>query len=140
MFETDDGQKLHSVVMIDEERDNLHYFRKVFHHLPDIKFFTMSEPNLGIITALQYQADVIVTEIYYPGHGYFDGELLIEELRRARPEAKIIIYSVHGNEDIVCRYTTVFGVDAYLKKIESNLEEVVRKVFDLLGRDYPFSA
>ncbi len=138
MFETEDGQILPSIVMIDQEADSLYFFRQVFHNFPDIKFFTMSDPDVGVATALQYQADVIITEIYYPRYDSNEGEVLIEKLRNACPEAKIIIYSTHNEEEIIYKYTTVFGVDAYLKKVESSMEDVLRTVFDLLGKAYPF--
>ena len=137
MFKTQDGQILPSVVMIDQEPDTLYFFRKVFHNLPDIKFFTMNEPNFGVVTAAQYQADVIITEIYYPRYELNEGELLIEQLKAVCPDAKIIVYSTHYEEGIIYKYTTVFGVEAYLKKVETSVEDLVRKVYELLGLPCP---
>lgn len=137
MFEASDGQVFPSVVMIDQEPDVLYFCRQIFHTLPDIKFFTMSEPNFGVVTAGQYQADVIITEIYYPRYESNEGELLIERLRAACSRAKIIVYSTHNEEEIVYKYTTVFGVEAYMKKVESTVEDLVRKVYELLDLPYP---
>ena len=61
----------------------------------------------------------------------------IEQIRTELPEVKIIIYSVCNDEDIIFKYKTVFGVDAYLTKPYHTFEDVGRVIFDLLGTPYP---
>jgi len=83
---------------------------------------------------------VITTEVYHPRSDYDDGETVTQYLRRERPEAKIILYSVYKEtDDIVFKYKTVFGIDAYMEKTKHGLEDVVRKTFELLEVPYPFS-
>jgi DNA-binding NarL/FixJ family response regulator len=136
MIEYADGRLVSSVVLIDQEQDIIRYFREVFKHLPDIEFYAMSHPDFGVATAALYGADVIITEIYYPRYEWNWGEELIERLRSYRPEAKIIVLSIHNEEEIIYKYKTVFGVDAWYTK-PCNLEGIIRRVYELLGKPSP---
>jgi len=136
MREYPDGRSVPSVVLIDQEQDVIHFFREVFKHLPDVEFYAMSHPDFGVATAALYGADVIITEIYYPRYEWNWGEELLERLRAYRPQAKIIVLSTHNEEAIIYKYKTIFGVDAWFAK-PAGLEDIVRKVYELLGRPYP---
>jgi len=83
MFKDHHGQLHPSVLMIDQERDNLNYFSRVFcDGFPQIKFFMAIDPDFGVACACQYQPDVIITEVYYPRYDYYDGETVIENQKR----------------------------------------------------------
>ena len=130
-----------SVVMIDQEESHLEFIRELFQNrFPEVKLFTVVDPNLAAAKAEIYGADLIITEIYFPQYQFDRGEELIQSLRHARPEAKMMILSVHHDENIVYKYRTIFGVDAYLKKISCRMEDIVNKTFELLGRPHPFAS
>lgn len=139
MFETPEGASIPSVLMIDQEEEHLYYLHKLFtDRFPEVKFFSLTDPSLAVKKSEMYGADLIITEIYFPRYQFDSGEALIEGLRQARPEAKIMVLSVHQDEHIIYKYRTVFGVDAYLKKISCRAEDIVNKSFELLGRPHPF--
>lgn len=126
-----------SIVMIDQEMDLLYFFRKFFEEPGRPKFFTMTDPEIGVLTAATYNADLVVADIGFPKFDFYEGERLIEKLRKVRPEIKIMIYSTYGDEDTIYKYKTVFGVDAYLVKLAVSYEEALRKMFELIGQPFP---
>lgn len=139
MFESE-GRLIPSIVMIDPELDLLTSFRRVFHQFDAVKFFTMNDLDVGLTTAYRYAADLIISEICYPHAHYHDSEQdgrLIHTIREMRPEAKIIVRSIETREEIIHRYLTQYEVDAYFKKADSSISDVIRKSFELLGESSP---
>lgn len=139
MFESD-GRLIPSIVMIDPDLDLLTSFRRVFHQFDVVKFFTMNDLDIGLMTACKYAADLVIAEICYPNAHYHDSEedgRLIHSIRDMRPEARIIIRSIETREEIIHRYLTRYEVDAYFKKVDSGISDVVRKSFELLGEPSP---
>ncbi|GEM_PF-2065178 len=134
------GKLIPSITMIDSDLDLLTSFRKVFHQFDAVKFFTMNDLWIGLLTASRYGADLIIAEICYPNAGFHDSEHdghLIHTIRDVRPEAKIIICSNEAREEIIHRYLTQYQVDAYFKKTDSSILDVVRKSFELVGEPSP---
>lgn len=134
MFESSDGKKMPCIVMIDQEKGTLEIFSEIFRlFFPEIKFFAIAYPIAGIRIAELYAADLVILEIHHSNYEFLEKDVFIKEVRCVCPEAKVLIYSVCNEADIVSRYVNMFCVDGYLTKPGTSLETVVRRACDILG-------
>lgn len=115
------------ILMIDDERDIVHFFAKTFENFPHIQFFTANRAAPGLEIAAAEHPKVVMLDLRMPE---MDGEEALVELKRMLPESKFIVMTGWDESGTQERVEEI-GVDAYYKK-PIDLEKVVTKIMSLL--------
>lgn len=115
------------VLMIDDERDIIHFLSKIFENFKHIQFFCALRARQGIELAEKENPHVIMLDLRMPE---MNGEEALKELKQLCPAAKFIVMT--GWEDGETRQRIEqMGVAAYFTK-PVDLEKVVTKVMNLI--------
>lgn len=117
----------YKVLMIDDEHDIIHFFKKTFVNFKHIELFTADRAQPGIEIAKKENPKVILLDLRMPG---MNGEEALIELKELLPETKFIVMTGWEDGDTRGRIERI-GVDAYYNK-PIDLEMVVTKILSFL--------
>ncbi len=100
-----------SILIIDDEVMILDSFKIIFEDM-GYKVATFSDSRAGLEEAIRTAYDLIIVDIRMPGK---NGAEVTEGIRKARPEAKILLVTAYPNDPLVPRALEA-GALALLKK------------------------
>ena len=115
------------VLMIDDERDIVHFLAKTFENFKHIQFVSALRARHGIELASKEIPNVILLDLRMPE---MSGEEALQELKKICPSSKFIVMTGWEDGETQARIERM-GVDAYYTK-PIDLEKVVTKVMNLM--------
>jgi len=126
-----------TILVIDDDRAVLHSLAAVL-EAEGFNVLTAGDGKAGMSVFQQSRPDIVVTDIIMPNQ---EGIETIVQMRRARPDAKIIAMSGGGrigNNDFL-QIASTLGADFTLPK-PFDPDHLTAAVHDLLARKVPTSA
>ncbi|MFZ1546886.1 MAG: response regulator transcription factor, partial [Candidatus Nitrotoga sp.] len=122
-----------TVLLVDDHPVVRDGFRRLLESTSDIRVVAEADDGeVGYILYRELKPDVVVLDLNMPGFG---GLETIRRIRAHDPVAHILIFSMHGNENLVQRVLEM-GATGYLTK-QSGLKQIAHAVRQVrLGKTY----
>jgi len=109
------------ILVVDDKQFVRHTLRSLLVQQPHWKVYEAEDGFAAIERAREIQPDVVVMDIVMPNMG---GIAAVYELRRAVPEAKVILMSSHYTEEEAAHLARLFGDGNFIEKSETGTKLV----------------
>ena len=109
------------ILVVDDKRFVRDTLRSLLVQQPHWKVYEAEDGFAAIERAREIKPDVVVMDIVMPNMG---GIAAVYELRRAVPEAKVILMSSHYTEEEAAHLARLFGDGNFIEKSETGTKLV----------------